>query len=126
MAFTPDGNTLLTVAWDGTVRLWDVPERKLVGVFPGGHRRLAVSPDGEVFATVAADCRLRLWETARVRSTVHPPPGPAVPRVVRPSDLETSLPRPAEEPTLWQRLWQGVRDRVEQVQPDQANVGKRA
>ena len=117
IAFAPDGRTLLAAAWDGVVRLWDVPERKLVGVFPGGHRRLAVSPDGAVFATVASDRRLRLWETARVRTSVYPPPGPAVPRVVRPSESETNSPAPGEEPTLWQRLWQGVRDRVEQVPP---------
>jgi WD40 repeat protein len=69
MAFSPDGTMLATASYDGTVRLWNVADRRsagpsLVPVGDGGVTGLAFSPDGKLLAT-AADKYVQLWDVAR-------------------------------------------------------------
>lgn len=57
----------------GTVRLWSVPDRRLVTALPtpgGAVQGIAVSPDGAWLVAAGSDGRLRLWDT---RSTESPP-----------------------------------------------------
>lgn len=36
LAFAPDGQTLASASWDGTVKLWEVPRGRLRETLPGG------------------------------------------------------------------------------------------
>ncbi|MFO0915656.1 MAG: serine/threonine-protein kinase [Pirellulales bacterium] len=52
--FTADGRYLLTAGVDGTVRIWDMPSRRLLHIIvcPGRVHRIALSRDGHRLATV--------------------------------------------------------------------------
>src|SRR5262249_3682874 len=50
LAFTPDGQTLLTAGWDATVRVWDVAtgqQRRQWQAHPTRGKCPAGSPDGQ-------------------------------------------------------------------------------
>lgn len=59
VVFTPSGQELITVSYDKTIRIWDVPSGKAVRTLrppigPGNEGRLigvALSPDGQTLAT---------------------------------------------------------------------------
>ncbi len=58
LSFSPDGKLLTSPSWDGKVRVWDVPTRKLIATIKGHHRSALFSPDGK---TLAID--KKLWDT---------------------------------------------------------------
>jgi WD40 repeat protein len=64
--FSPDGKTLVSGTFDGTVRFWDLTGSgpKLIAV--GRHERdinsMALSADGRILATGSQDRRIGLWE----------------------------------------------------------------
>ncbi len=64
VAFTPNGQRLLSAAEDRSVRVWDLRMRR--EVFRLGHRggvaSLAVTPDGKKAVTAARDHTLRVWD----------------------------------------------------------------
>jgi RNA polymerase sigma factor (sigma-70 family) len=69
--FSPDGNQLVTFAWDGQVCLWDIATTKEVRSFGGGRGSsgqacysAAFSPDGRSLATAGGedDKRVCVWE----------------------------------------------------------------
>ncbi len=68
VAFSDDGQTLLSGSFDGTVRLWDRDTgkelRRFAELLPYGIVRVAFSPDGKTAAALAADSRIRFWEVA--------------------------------------------------------------
>src|SRR5258708_16619963 len=79
VAFTPDGETLVTAGSDGLAKLWDVATEKVRADLTGHEGKVlcvAVSPDGKAIATGGQDRMVRLWSTAA---------GPAVRRVAGPS-----------------------------------------
>ncbi|MBL8796066.1 MAG: protein kinase, partial [Planctomycetia bacterium] len=66
----PEGRSLLTVADDHTVRLWQldaVAAPPLAFPHPDGVRAVAFSPDGALVLTGCADGQARLWASATGR-----------------------------------------------------------
>ncbi|WP_097274933.1 nSTAND1 domain-containing NTPase [Streptomyces sp. TLI_55] len=82
LALSPDGRTLATQSTDGTVRIWKLPEGRLLRTLTG-HRITSVaafSPDGHTLATTAEGTtgQLVLWdaETGRKVAAFAVPDSP--------------------------------------------------
>jgi WD40 repeat protein/serine/threonine protein kinase len=67
VAFTPDGQTLVSGSGDGTVKLWDLGPWQ-PGLQAFGHQAgvtaLAFTPDGKTLATGSSDRTVKLWTVA--------------------------------------------------------------
>jgi WD40 repeat protein len=64
VAFSPDGNNILTGSQDSTARLWDL-QGNLLQIFKGHQgiiSSVAFSPDGEYILTGSIDKTARLWD----------------------------------------------------------------
>jgi hypothetical protein len=65
VAFTPDGNRLLTASFDHTIKVWDLNSGKETRTFTGHTGPIfavAVSPNGGRAASVSRDQTARVWE----------------------------------------------------------------
>ena len=79
LAFSRDGQVLITGGWDRTLRVWEFgslqpTERKVIDLPPadGVVDVLALSPDGKVLATGGSGHILRLWEVRHVELVTGP------------------------------------------------------
>jgi WD40 repeat protein len=65
IAYSPDGRTLASADFDGTLRLWDTQARTTLGEPLRGHTNevwgLSFSPDGRTLASSSFDGTVRLW-----------------------------------------------------------------
>lgn len=64
MALSPDGKVLATAARDNTIKLWQLPDSKLLHDIKGHSRTitdLAFLPDGKGLVSASADMTVRLW-----------------------------------------------------------------
>lgn len=66
LAWLPDGRTLATAAWDGTVRLWQIDGGRKLGQWNKADKTEEVlfSPDGRIAACGGKDRAIRLIEVA--------------------------------------------------------------
>lgn len=67
VAFTPDGETLAMAIDDGTVKLWNVAEKRVrstIKAHPGPVWGLSISHDGRLLATGGDDGFVRLFDLA--------------------------------------------------------------
>lgn len=61
--FSPDGKTIMSASWDGTVKLWH-QDGHLQSTLSGHQRRVydaEFSPDGQTIASASADQTIKLW-----------------------------------------------------------------
>jgi WD40 repeat protein len=66
LALSPDGRTIATGSMDHSIRLWDLPTRKLITTLQGHLNEiwaLAFLPDGKTLVSGAKDGSLKLWPT---------------------------------------------------------------
>jgi WD40 repeat protein len=66
VAFSPDGNTLLSGGWDNKVRVWDLKTREQTKICAGHTNHVfdvTFSPDGKTFASCGRDLTVRIWDT---------------------------------------------------------------
>lgn len=67
VAFTPDGETLAMAIDDGTVKLWNVAEKRVrstIKAHPGPVWGMSISHDGRLLATGGDDSKVRVFDLA--------------------------------------------------------------
>jgi WD40 repeat protein len=75
VAFSPDGKTLASGKYDGTIILWDVVTRQPLGQpltgYGGPVGSVAFSPDGKILAAGNIDNTIMLWDVDPASWAAH-------------------------------------------------------
>ena len=67
VSYSPDGKTLAMAIDDGSIKLWDLAEDKVVGTLHGHTSNIwgvAFSPDGRKLVSGSDDMTVKLWDVA--------------------------------------------------------------
>ena len=73
VAFSPDGNRLVSAGQDGMLKVWDAVTGQEIRTLNGQHRRVesvAFSPDGKRLASVSWDLTVKVWDVETGRETL--------------------------------------------------------
>jgi len=68
VAFSPDGNLVVTASAEGTARVWEAATGKTLGELRGHSNSVnsaSFSPDGKFIVTASDDATVRLWDATR-------------------------------------------------------------
>ncbi len=71
IVFSPDGSSLASSSWDGTIRFWDIlsgRQTKLIKDPVGQVETIAFSRDGRTLVSGSSDKTLRLWDVATTKA----------------------------------------------------------
>ena len=63
--FSPDGNSILTISYDNTIRIWDATTGKFQNVLEAhtsSINNVKFSPDGTTLAIGGTDMNIRIWD----------------------------------------------------------------
>lgn len=66
VAFSPDDRLLASASWDGVIKVWSMPERRLLRTLTGHSDEVysvAFSPDGARLVSCSLDRTIKLWDT---------------------------------------------------------------
>ncbi len=86
LAFSPDGRSLVSGSWDGTIKQWDLESGTLSGGqvtllwsgwHPNGALSVAFAPDGGLLASGGNDATVPLWDLQSgtpLQTLSHPSP----------------------------------------------------
>ena len=79
IAFSPDGNTLVAAAWDGSIWFWDLKTRQEIRHHAGPPALIKriLSPDGRFFASASKDGIIHVHDTVTRRESLRLPGEPA-------------------------------------------------
>jgi WD40 repeat protein len=72
--FTNDGKRLFSAGYDGTIREWDVAQKKVVQILKGSSATLwtmDISPDGKRLASGGEDAIIRIWNLGQAGRPVE-------------------------------------------------------
>ncbi len=85
LAFSPDSKTLASVGNDGTIRIWELSTRRMLGE-AGTDRSVALavafSPDGRQLASAGENHKVLLWDVDQLKAL--PQEEPRFPKVQEP------------------------------------------
>ena len=68
IAFSPDGQLVVTASWDKTIKLWDVATRRELRSFEGHTGfvlAVAFSPNGKLLASGGSDTLVKIWDVEK-------------------------------------------------------------
>jgi WD40 repeat protein len=75
LAVSPLGDWVAAGPYDGSVRLWKLPEGRLLPAsLPGGVLNVAFSPDGKLLATAQDDRKVKVYELTSTEEGFGPEP----------------------------------------------------
>lgn len=69
LAYSPDGQTLVSGSFDETIQMWNLKTRKLIRSLPGhkdGVNAIVISPDGQTFASAGGSAKPTTDKSIRV------------------------------------------------------------